>query len=725
MTDFTLTVDDDGVALIRFDAVGRPMNTLTAAGWRTLAELVEQVAADPAVRGAVIASGKANGFCAGADLHEMLGYAGVTPATAEAQRAVVEVLSLANRVSRRLETCGKPFAAAIGGLALGGGLELTLACHRRVVADDPRIKLGLPEATIGLLPGGGGTQRLPRLLGIVEALPLLTEGKPLSPARALELGVVDALVAPGDEVEAARRWVLEGGDPVARWDRKGFELPGGGPFTATGNPLFIAAAAGVAKATLGNYPAQSNIARAVYEGVQVVMDRAIEIETRYFVATLQSPQARAMLRTQFFSHPALRKAAPAAAPRTLAKAAVLGAGMMGAGIAHVLAKAGVEVALVDLTQEAAEKGREHSRKLAARLVDRGAMTAEAAAALVGRIHATDDYAATAGCELAVETVFEDMDVKGEATRRALEHLPADALFATNTSTLPISRLAGLHPRPDRYVGMHFHSPVDRMELVEVVVGRETAPDTVAQALAVVRRIGKTAIVAHDSPFFYTSRVFDTYFREGLEMVVDGVAPAMIDQVGRMTGMPRGPLELVDDVAVDLVDRIAGQRRRLLGDAAGRRRSDDVIDALMAQGRYGRKASKGFYDYPAEGPKRLWPGLAQRWPVRVPHSSPALTAELRRRLLHRQAVEAARCLAEGVVDDPRHADVGAVLGWGFPKWTGGPLSYIEQVGVARFVEDCDRLAAEHGERFTPPEQLRRMAERGERYYAVAQEVEEAV
>ena len=721
MNDFTMDVDAAGVAVIRFDAVGRTMNILTAAGWDALAGLVEQVASDPAVYGAVIMSAKANGFCAGASLEEISGYAGVKPATASAQRDVVQALSRGNRVARRLETCGKPFAAAIAGLALGGGLELALACHYRVATDDPKLKLGLPETTIGLLPGGGGTQRLSRLLGIVEALPILLEGKPMPPKRALEIGIIDAVATPGEEVVVARRWILESGDPVARWDRKGFELPGGGPFSAAGNPLFIAAVAGVGKSGMGNYPAQANIARCVYEGVQIPMDKAVEVETRYFVETVQTPQAKAMLRTQFFSYPALRRGAYPRADqpaRAFRKVSVLGAGTMGAGIAYTLAKAGIDTMLLDRTQEAADAGREHSRTVAAQLVSKGLMTAEDAEALVRHIHPTADYAAVAESDLVIETVFEDLDVKADATRRALAQLSPDTLFATNTSTLPIARLAEIHPDPTRFLGMHFHSPVHRMELVEVVVGGKTGQASVRQALDFVRQIGKTAIVAHDSPFFYTSRVFDTYFREGLEMVVDGLAPAMIDQAGRMTGMPRGPLELVDDVSVDLIDRIARQRTLLLGAAAGRRRSDDVIDALMSEGRFGRKNGKGLYDYPVGEPKRFWPGLAERWPVSVANSSFSLIAGLRQRFLHRQAVEAARCLAEGVLDDPRHADVGAVLAWGFPKWTGGPISYIEQAGLPRFIAECDALTEVHGPRFAVPESLRDMSRQGGSFYPPA-------
>lgn len=718
--DFTMTVDQDGVAVILFDCATRTMNTLTFAGWDVLAALIEQVKADPAIRGAVIASGKANGFCAGADLDEMMGYAGVRPSDEAAQRAVFDTVFKANRVARAIETCGKPIAAAIGGLALGGGLELALACHHRVVADDPSIRLGLPEATIGLLPGGGGTQRLSRLLGIARATPLLQEGTTLAPARALELGLVDAVAPHGEEVEATRAWVLADGDPVARWDRKGFTLPGGGPYSESGNAEFIAAAAGVAKAGLGNYPARMNIARAVYEGVQVPMDAAIVIETRYFVATLQSPPARAMIRTLFGSLPALRRGAgrPAGVDRRpMRRVAVLGAGMMGAGIAYALAKAGVETTLVDVSADAADRGKDYARKLLERLVSKGSTPRSEADALLARIRPTDDYALVAGSDAVIETVFEDVAVKAEATAKALSHLDPTALFATNTSTLPIGHLAGTHTDPSRFIGMHFHSPVDRMELVEVVVAPATGQAAITEALDLVRQIGKTAILAHDSPFFYTSRVFDTYIREGMEMLADGLAPLMIDHVGRLTGMPRGPLELTDDVAIDLIDRIAGQRRSLLGEAATRRRSDDVVDSLLAEGRLGRKNGRGFYDYGAEGSKRVWAGLGQAWPVTTGASSLELTREMRRRFLHRQAVEAARCLAEDVLDDPRHADVGAILGWGFPRWTGGPVSYIEQIGPARFVEECDALSRRFGDRFAPPDRLRQMAGRNETFYPV--------
>ncbi|WP_174279450.1 3-hydroxyacyl-CoA dehydrogenase NAD-binding domain-containing protein [Sphingomonas bacterium] len=712
MPDFTMTVDAEFVAIIRFDAIGRTMNTLTAAGWDELATLVARIAAEPAIRGAAIVSGKTNGFCAGADLDEMIEYAGVASASPAARQAAYDGLFRANRVARAIETCGKPFAAVIDGLALGGGFELALACHHRVATDDPSLRLGLPEATIGLLPGGGGTQRVARLLGVARALPLLTGGKPVAPRDALALGLVDALTPTGGELAAARRWILAQGDPVAPWDRPGFVLPGG-----VDGIEIVDAVAKVAATWGSHYTAQTNIVRAVREGVRVPMDAAIELETHYFVDTLQTPQAKAMIRTLFGSHPALRKGAarPASGERrAVRRVGVLGAGMMGAGIGYALASAGIDSVLVDVSLAVAEKGKDYARGAVDRQVARGLIARGTAEAILARITPTSDYAAVSSVEVLIETVFEDVAVKAEATGKALAHAGADILFASNTSTLPIGRLAQAHPRPENFLGMHFHSPVDRMELVEVVRGAATGEGALARAVELVRQMGKTAIIANDSPFFYTSRVFDTYIREGMEMLVDGFAPDTIDRIGRLTGMPRGPLELTDDVAIDLVDRIAGQRRLLLGAEAERRRSDDVVDMLVAAGRFGRKNGKGFYDY-TDGTKRVWDGLAATWPVRTPEVTSELSDELQRRFLHRQAVEAARCLAEGVLKDPRHADVGAILGWNFPRWTGGPVSYIEQVGVARFVTECDALSLRWGDRFLPPEALRRMAASGNIFY----------
>jgi 3-hydroxyacyl-CoA dehydrogenase / enoyl-CoA hydratase / 3-hydroxybutyryl-CoA epimerase len=714
MSDFTLSRRDDGIAIVAFDAVDRTMNTLTANAWDILSSLIDEVAGDDAITGAVIVSSKRNAFCAGADLDEIIDFAGVSPSSPDEAERRFELLFKANAVARRIETCGKPFVAAISGLALGGGFELALACHHRVAADVPNLKIGLPEATIGLLPGGGGIQRVVRLVGVEASLPLLVDGKTLAPRQALELGLVDELAPPDALPDAAVRWLHTHRDPVARWDREGFSLPGGVPESAL-TVSSLAAIAGIPAERIANYPAVANILAAICEGVALPMSEAIRVETRYFLRTLETPQAKAMIRTVFRSLPALRKGT-AGPVEPIRRAAVLGAGMMGAGIAYSLAKAGIDTVLLDVSDEAAAAGKAYSEKLLTRLTAKGGVTLDAADALLGRIMPTSDYTRVAGADLLIETVFEDVTAKGEATAKALAYLPDDVLVATNTSTLPITTLASVHPKPETFLGMHFHSPVDRMELVEVVKGHATSKQALDRAMAAVRQIGKTSIVANDSPFFYTSRVFDTYIREGMEMLVDGFAADDIDRIGKETGMPRGPLELTDDVAVDLIGRIAAQRVLLLGEAATRRRSDDVVDLLLGEARYGRKNGKGFYTYSADGTKHVWELLAQKWPTAA--AAPGgfgAGSELGRRFIHRQAVEAALCLAEGVLDDPRHADVGAILGWSFPKWTGGPISYIEQIGISQFVAECDALATRWGDRFVPPEMLRRMAASGETFY----------
>ena len=721
MDSFKIDIDADGIALVTFDAPGRSMNTLTSAVLDELGEVAERLKSNAAIKGAVIASGKAGGFCAGADLGELGGgLAAISPGDEAALAGVYDRVHRINRVFRAIESCGKPVAAAIEGLALGGGLELALACHHRVVADDPKIKLGLPESKVGLLPGGGGTQRLPRLVGLMAAGPLLLEGKEVRPAEAKSTGFIDQLAPVGEVVAAARAWVRTG-DPVARWDRKDFKIPGGGPYHPSGMQMFVMGNAMARKATYGNYPAQANILRAVYEGLQLPIDAALRVESRYFTRTLTTPQARAMIRTLFLSMQALKKGAarPAGVARSDArKVAVLGAGMMGAGVAHAQALAGIETVLIDQSQEAAERGKAHAADLLAKAVKRGRMDQAVADAALARILPATDYAHVEGCDLVIEAVFEARDVKAEVTRKAEARLAPGAVFGSNTSTLPITGLAQASVRPADFIGVHFFSPVDKMGLVEIIVGEETGQDAVAKAIDYVLKIRKTPIVVNDSRGFYTSRCFSTFIQEGMEMLAEGIAPAIIDNVGRMSGMPRGPLEMHDDVALDLSHRIATQTASDLGDAYAPPRFAHLLETMVVElGRHGRKNGKGFYDYPAEagGKKTLWRGLSDLQPVTVTEAEPDAVAELKTRLLARQAVEAARCFEEGVITDPRQADVGSILGWGFAPWTGGVVSYMDEMGPAKMVELLDRLAHAHGERFAPPALLRDMAAGNETFY----------
>ena len=476
------------------------------------------------------------------------------------------------------------------------------------------------------------------------------------------------------------------------------------------------------KQSYANYPAQINIMKAVYEGLQVPFDAALRIESRYFARTVITPQATAMVRTLFGSMDALGKGA--ARPKiatTFApkKVAVLGAGMMGAGIAYVQALAGIETVLIDVSQEGAEKGRDHSRTLLEKAVKRGKMTQAKADAALALITPTTDYAHLAGCDLVVEAVFEERGLKAEITRKAEAVLPDTAIFGSNTSTLPITSLAEASVRPDRFIGIHFFSPVDRMGLVEIIMGERTSQETLAAAVDYVLKIRKTPIVVNDSRGFYTSRCFATFIQEGLELLTDGIAPAIIDNVGRATGMPRGPLEMHDDVALDLSLKVRTQTQKDLGAAFVPTASDPIIAKMVTDlRRYGRKNNRGFYDYSADGTKRLWPGLADLATVTRADADPTLVEEIRKRLLYRQAIEAARCFEENVVTSAREADVGAILGWGFAPWTGGPLSMIDGIGLADFVQECDAMTRKFGARFAPPKLLREMAAAGESFYGSA-------
>jgi 3-hydroxyacyl-CoA dehydrogenase/enoyl-CoA hydratase/3-hydroxybutyryl-CoA epimerase len=719
MENFKIDIDADGIALITFDVPGRSMNTLTGKVMEELPILVERIKTDDAIKGAVITSGKASGFCAGADLGDMA--AGLLSGAGDLQKAFDAGWRM-NGSLRALETCGKPIAAAINGLALGGGLELTLACHYRVVGDDSKIQLGLPEIKVGLFPGGGGTQRLTRLIGVQAAMTAMSAGSSWRPNDAKGAGVVHEVVAKGAEVEAAKAWikaqVAAGGKAVQPWDAKDFKLPGGGPYHPAGIQNFLVGNAMVRKQSYGNYPAVMNLMKAVYEGVQVPMDAALRIETRYFIKTLMTPQAQGMIRSLFLSKQELDKGAvrpvgvPASDPR---KVAVIGAGMMGAGIAYVQALAGIETVLIDRDQESADKGKAHVEELLKKRLSRGQIDQAKYDALLASVTATTDYDLIKGSDLVIEAVFENREIKADVTKRAEAQLAPGAVFGSNTSTLPITGLAEASVRPQDFIGIHFFSPVDKMMLVEIILGDKTSEAAIAKALDYVMKIKKTPIVVNDGRGFYTSRCFGTYVAEGMAMLEEGYAPALIDNIGRMTGMPRGPLEMHDDVALDLSVKIAKQTAEDLGDKYVPLAGSEIVRKMVEDlGRYGRKNGKGFYDYDAK-PKTLWKGLAELAPVRINDSTPELVEDQKRRLLYRQAVEVARCWEEGVIDDPREADVGAILAWGFAPWTGGPITYIDQIGLKAFVQQADAYAAEYGDRFSPPQLLRDMAATGETFY----------
>ena len=723
MTDFTSATDADGIATITWDVPGKSMNVLSLTGMAELDALIDAALADPAVRGVILTSGKKD-FAGGMDLNviaKMKESAGAEPA-----RGLFDGIMRFHGLERKIELAGmdpktkkggKPIVAALPGTALGIGLEIPLSCHRIIAADNPKARIGLPEILVGIFPGAGGTTRLVRKLGPMAASPFLLEGKLSDPKKAQAAGIIDEVVAPDQLLARAREWVLGATDAdlVKPWDAKGYKMPGGAPYHPAGFMTFVGASAMVMGKTMGVYPAARALLSAVYEGALVPFDTALRIEARWFTHVLMNPSSAAMIRSLFINKEALEKGAnrPGVADQTVRRLGVLGAGMMGAGIAHVAASAGIEVVLIDATQEAADRGKAHSEGLLDKGMKRGKVTAAKKAEVLARITATADYAALSGADLVVEAVFEDPRVKAEVTARAEAVLPADAIFATNTSTLPITGLAKASTRPDRFIGIHFFSPVDKMMLVEIIKGVETGDLAIAKALDFVRQIRKTPIVVNDARFFYANRCIIPYINEGIRMVAEGVEPALVENAAKLVGLPLGPLQLVDETSIDLGVKIARATKAAMGDAYPDSAVDQVLFAMADAGRLGRKAHAGFYAYDDKGQRTgLWEGIADHWPVAA--DQPDL-AEVQHRMLFVQALEAVRALEEGVLTDIREGDVGAILGWGFCPWSGGPFSWLDMLGAPRAVEIADRLAAAHGARFAAPRLLREMAERGESFY----------
>jgi 3-hydroxyacyl-CoA dehydrogenase/enoyl-CoA hydratase/3-hydroxybutyryl-CoA epimerase len=704
-------VDAEGFVTATLRTPGRPMNMMTLECVAELGALVERLAGEAALRGLIIV-GNGRSFMAGADLKALVEMYDKRLSPQEA----FEFSHSLNRLLRRLETCGKPVVAAINGVALGAGFELCLACHYRVLADAAGAVVGLPEVKVGLLPGAGGTQRIPRLIGVEKALPPLLEGRQLAPAEALKLGVVHEVVQPAALLETARQWLHSAPEPVQPWDKKGFKVPGGaGMSTPATLTAFLMASTHIAKATFHNYPAPIAIASCVFEGSQVPMDAALRIESAYFAQLLLDPVSRNLIRTMFINKGLADKLArrpqevPASRVTTLG---VLGAGMMGVGIAYVSAKAGMQVVLLDRTQELAEKGRAYARSVFDKEIARGRATQQQSDEVVARIEATESYARLASCDLVIEAVFESREIKAEVSTKAEAVIGADAVLASNTSTLPITGLAQAVRRAERFIGIHFFSPVEKMPLVEIIVGEQTSPQTLARALDYVAQLKKTPIVVNDSRNFYTSRVFGTFVHEGLAMLAEGVAPALIENAARMVGMPVGPLAVSDEVTLDLQWQVLAQSERDLGAEFRKPAGYDVIREFAVNlQRPGKRFGKGFYEYPEGGAKHLWPELAKIYPRLA--EQPAVE-ELKRRFLHIQALEAARCVEEGIVH-PVDADLGSVLGWGYPAYTGGTISYIDTVGPSRFVHECEQLARRHGARFQPSPWLMARAAAGQTFH----------
>ncbi len=688
-----------------------PMNVLNDESIPQFEAALERAIADPAVKGVIVTSDKPE-FVVGADLKMILRANGKDPAE------MLKVSTELNRVFRRIETCGKAVVAAINGTALGGGYEICLACHHRIALNLPKTVLGLVEVTIGLLPGAGGTQRLPRMIGMQAALQLMLEGKKAGVPEAKALGLIDDIAqSPEELLQKAKDWINANPAPVKPWDtidrktgkiigKDNFAVPGGNVQSPAGVQVFSAGTAMIMDKTKGNYPAPLDILSCVYEGLQVNIDRALLIEGRYFVQVATSAVAKSLIQTMFLGMNEANKGAgrPKDIPKTdVKKLGILGAGLMGAGIAYVSAQAGIEVVLKDVSVEQAEKGKDYSRTLLQKSVERGKLTPAKAEETLRLITPTGQAADLAGCDLIIEAVFENRDLKAQVTAEAEPMLAPDGLrvFGSNTSTLPITGLAAASARPENFIGIHFFSPVDKMALVELIVGQQTSDYALAVAMDFTRKIRKTPIVVNDARGFYTSRCFGTYASEGMELLRDGVSPILIEHAGKDAGMPVGPLAVTDEVAIDLVYKIAAQ-----GIQDGALDESDtsyqVGRQFVALGRSGKKAKAGFYDYPADSPKVLWPGLSDLFPAA--DQQPVID-EVKKRLLYRQAIEAVRCHEEGIIRTKLDADLGSILGWGFPAYTGGALSFVDFVGPETFVRECDRLADTYGERFRPTDGLR--------------------
>ncbi len=699
-------VDADGIALITINMEKEPTNLFSTEFVQQYVAVAQKAIADPQVKGVVVTSNRKD-FMAGADLKFL------SNPPAEKEELFNGMLQM-HTALREVEKGKKPFVAAINGNALGGGYELALTCHYRIAVNDAKIKIGLPETQLGLFPGGGATQRLPRIIGIQNALLVILQAQQLAPQAAKKEGLIDDLVEGQAElVPAAKKWILEVGNAIQPWDNPKHRIPGGGLMTPNGVQTFVGGIGNLRKKTHGHYPGAQYAMSAIHDGIELPIERGLEVESRYFIKAFYSKEAQNLIRTGFFFVNEAKKGK--AKPKgfdfyKVNKLGILGAGMMGAGIAYVSAKAGMEVVLKDVSPESAEKGKDYSAKLLQERVGKGRMTPEAKQAQLQLITPTAESSALAGCDLIIEAVFENPQLKATVTQETEAVLGSDKIFASNTSTLPITLLAGASARPENFIGIHFFSPVDKMPLVEIIVGNKTSERAIAAAVDYVTQIDKVPIVVNDSQGFFTSRVFGTYTGEGALMLEEGVPAIVIENVAKSLGMPVGPLAVTDEVTLTLgihvMDNIAHK-------SASTQRIYDLYKKMVTEfGREGKKAGKGFYDYPVSGRKELWSELGT-----VFHSKPAVldANTVGKRLLHIMSLESYRCLEEGVLRSTKDGDVGSLLGFGFPPYTGGVFSYIDYVGMEQFVADCDVFAQQFGERFQVPASLRERAKLGNKFY----------
>ncbi|MGW7369182.1 3-hydroxyacyl-CoA dehydrogenase NAD-binding domain-containing protein [Streptomyces sp. NPDC054841] len=708
--------DETGIVTLVLDDPNQSANTMNQAFRDSIAAIADRAEAEKdSIRGIIFTSAKKT-FFAGGDLKDM-----IKVGPENAQQAFDMGMGIKHAL-RRIETLGKPVVAAINGAALGGGYEIALACHHRIALDAPGSKIGLPEVTLGLLPAGGGVTRTVRLMGIADALlKVLLQGTQYSPQRALENGLIHEVAATNEEMLAQARAFIEANPESQQpWDVKGYKIPGGTP----SNPKFAANLpafpANLKKQLNGApYPAPRNILAAAVEGSQVDFETAQTIEARYFTELLTGQTAKNMIQAFFFDLQAVNSGAnrpKGIEPRPVRKVAVLGAGMMGAGIAYSCAKAGIEVVLKDVNADAAERGKAYSEKLLDKALSRGRTTEAKRAELLARITPTADPADLAGCDAVIEAVFEDPALKHKVFQEIQDIVEPDALLCSNTSTLPITLLAEGVDRPVDFIGLHFFSPVDKMPLVEIIKGERSGDEALARAFDLVRQINKTPIVVNDSRGFFTSRVIGQFINEGVAMVGEGVEPASVEQAAAQAGYPAKVLSLMDELTLTLPRKIRDETKRAVEEAGGTWKghpADAVIDRMVDEfGRTGRSGGAGFYEYGEDGKRAaLWPGLREHF-TRADASVPF--EDMKERMLFSEALDTVRCLEEGVLTSVADANIGSIMGIGFPAWTGGVLQYINGYdgGLPGFVTRARELAAAYGERFEPPALLVEKAEKGE-------------
>ena len=703
---FTATLDaDTGVATLLMQMPGR-VNKINADFGAGFMAALQDALAFEGLKGIIVASGHKD-FCAGADIDFI--YTQRDPVALEA------MVGELHAGLRALETCGKPVVALLTGTALGGGYEIAQACHYRVAIDDPKIQFGLPEVTLGVIPGGGGTQRMARQLGIQGALEHIAQGKVVRANKARRAGLVDELVADVDAAwAAAHAWIKANPRAKQPWDKKGFEWPGVHPDSPDGRNLFAGGAAMLFKKTMGAYRAPEAAVKAVYEGSLVGFDAALAVEARYFANTVVHDQAKDMIRTFWYHRNTVLagKDLPKVDDLGIKKVGVLGAGMMGAGIAFLSAKRGFEVVLRDIKQESLDAGSAHISEQVSKLRH---LSKEEQAAILGRITATLDLAPLAGCDLIIEAVFENLDLKHRVIKEVEALLGEDAIFASNTSALPIDDLAKASTNAANFVGMHFFSPVEKMPLLEVIKGGATSDDTLARVLAFGKAINQTNIVVNDGYGFYTTRFFTAYILEAVQLVAEGHSPLLVERAARAAGMVVAPLKVFDEVTLSLAAHGIAMRERYEGVDLNTYAGVRLIRKMVALGRTGKAAGAGFYDY-ASKPRRLWTGLADVVAeVGDTTESPGDFDTIQDRLMLVQVLEAARCLDEGILRSTAEGEIGAIMGVGFAPNTGGPFAWIDRRGVRAVVNTLDALAKRFGDRYAAPTLLRTMAETNSTFF----------